>query len=233
MKPRAFSFSALETFVNCPEQYHHKYVLKDLPPEIESPQQLYGTSTHKHFQDRLESNVALPDDLKHHEVKMQQMLTKDGIFWCEEKVALDKRLQPCRWDDPNILWRGIIDWRLVDRWENSATLVDYKTGKPHQKWKQLAMFAIHTFAAFPKVEIVNAQFYWTKLDPEVATTKKVWGRADIEQLWLMFAGDLKQYIEAYKTDVWQMRPSGLCAKWCPVLTCPHNGRRKGGKYEHG
>jgi hypothetical protein len=217
-KPRPFSFSSLSTFANCPEQFHHRYVLKDLPPEVETKEQVYGTDTHLHFQHRLENSTPLPEHLKAHEAKMQQMLGQDGIFWCEEKVGLSKRLQPCRWEDPDILWRGIIDWRLVDAASQTATLVDFKTGKVKPKWDQLAMFAIHTFAHFPNVELVNAQFYWTQTGE---TSKKVWSRAEVNELWLMFAGDLKQYIEAFKTDVWQMRPSGLCRGWCPVKTCIH------------
>ena len=53
------------------------------------------------------------------------------------------------------------------------------------------------------------------------STKKVWGRAEIEALWNLFIGDLRQYAEAFKGDVWQPRPSGLCNGWCPVKTCAH------------
>ena len=219
MKPLPFTFSSLDTFRNCPSQYHHKYVLKDVT-EVQSPQAAYGDDVHQLFQAYIEAGGETPlrPDLKPHQAKLDQLLAKDGIFWCEEKVAFDKRLQPCRYDDPDRLWRGKADFRLVDRAEQSATLVDYKTGKKHDKWAQLAIYALHTFALFPKVNLINAQFYWTK---DCTTTKKVWGRDDIEGLWLMFAGDLAQYKQAFKTDTWQERPSGLCRGWCPVTTCQH------------
>jgi hypothetical protein len=75
-----------------------------------------------------------------------------------------------------------------------------------------------TFAAFSNIDLVNAQFYWTV---DQSTTKKVWGRGEIDMLWGMFIGDLRQYAEAFKSDTWQARPSGLCHGWCPVTTCEH------------
>ena len=32
-------------------------------------------------------------------------------------------------------------------------------------------------------------------------------------------GLFPQYAQAFKTDTWQPRPSGLCNGWCPVKTC--------------
>ncbi len=217
--PLPFTFSSLDTFVNCPQQFYHKYVLKDV---IDTPGEaaLWGTSVHEEFEKYINASgdYELPEGLLIHKPKLDQLLSKDGIFWCEQKVAFDKTGRPCPYDSPNRLWRGNIDFRLVDRFEKTATLVDYKTGKPHDKWVQPAQYAIQTFAEFPNVEIVNAQFYWTKT---CQTTKKIWGRTDIPALWAMFLGDLKQYKEAFKTDTWQERPSGLCYGWCPVKTCKH------------
>lgn len=228
MKPLPFTYSGLETFVNCPKQFYHKYVLKDVKDEPGAAQ-IYGTDVHAHFENYMNASGAyeLPGHIIKHKVKLDSLLEKDGIFWCEEKVALGKDLQPCRYDDPDRLWRGNIDFRLVDRVERSATLVDYKTGKQRIKWPQLAIYAIHTFAQFPKVEIINAQFYWTQLEPDVATTKKVWGRAEVGDLWKLFLGDLRQYKEAFKTETWQERPSGLCYGWCPVKSCQHWKPKRG------
>ena len=218
-KPLPFTFSSLDTFVNCPKQFYHKYVVKDVRDEP-GEAAVYGTDVHAHFESYLNASgtYALPEHLTPHKVKLDALLAKDGVFWCEEKVALGRDLKPCRYDDPDRLWRGNIDFRLVNREEGYAHLVDYKTGKQRIKWPQLALYAIQTFAEYPEVNIVNAQFYWTQLGE---TTKKIWGRAEVGQLWLMFSGDLKQYIQAFKTGTWQERPSGLCYGWCPVKKCQH------------
>ena len=114
MKPKPFSFSSLDTFKNCPKQYRHKYVLRDVKEE-RSVQMIEGENVHLAFQKRVEDGTPLPLHLHAHEPKMAALLAKDGIFWCEEKIALNKRREMCRWDDPDIWWRGIIDFRLVDR----------------------------------------------------------------------------------------------------------------------
>ena len=54
MKPLPFTFSSLDTFRNCPSQYHHKYVLKDVT-EVQSPQAAYGDDVHQLFQAYIEA----------------------------------------------------------------------------------------------------------------------------------------------------------------------------------
>ena len=48
MKPLPWSYTALSTFTNCPKQYYHKYVAKDVK-EVKSQQQIWGTSVHEAF----------------------------------------------------------------------------------------------------------------------------------------------------------------------------------------
>jgi hypothetical protein len=43
----------------------------------------------------------------------------------------------------------------------------------------------------------------------------------MDALWSKFVPDLRQYMEAFKTETWQARPSGLCNGWCPVTECEH------------
>lgn len=219
MKPLSWSPSALDTFKNCPKQYHHKYVLKDLPPEEKSEQQDYGEWVHQEFQKRQDDpSYRLPVELAIHEDFMAKLQAKDGVHWCEQKIALTRKLEPVNWEwrREEIWFRGIMDYKKVA--PPLATLIDYKTGKPHSKFAQLGMYAIHTFLAHEDVNLVNAQFYWTK---DQTVTKKVWARSDMDELWNYVLADLNQYAQAFKQDVWQPRPSGLCNGWCPVKSCVH------------
>jgi hypothetical protein len=99
-----------------------------------------------------------------------------------------------------------------------ARLVDYKTGKKREKWEQLAMNAVHVFASYPFVDLIDARYYWTVDQTE---SRKVWHRSEVPMLWDMVLGDLRQYAEAFKSETWQPRPSGLCNGWCPVTSCSH------------
>lgn len=218
-KPLAWSYSALEDFKNCPHSYHEKRVLRRFP-QADTEELVWGRSVHKAFELRQQHGQALDPELEEHEEFMQHLESLPGEYFdVERQLALDKKGQPVNeWFGDHIWWRGVIDYRKLDSAEKRATIVDYKTGKPHEKWAQLAMFAIHTFMQFPQIDIANCQFYWTKTK---SVTKKVWGRGDIPVLWNMFLPDLQQYKQAFKEDVWQMRPSGLCYGWCPVTDCPN------------
>ena len=213
MTPKPWAFTPLDTFKTCPRQYHAKYVTKSVV-EAETEAMRGGKEVHKHFEDRQSSGVVLPDYLEAHEPFMQRLEDKPGVMFTEVKAGVDRKLRPCHFFDRDVWFRVIKDWEKIDG--KTATIVDYKTGKPHQKPEQLALFALHSFILNPQVEMVNAQYYWTQT---LSSTKKVWGRADIPLLWKMFTPDLKQYAEAYQTDVWQPRQSGLCKGWCPVHEC--------------
>lgn len=221
MKPLPWSPSALDTFVNCPRQYQAKYVLKNVKEE-RSEQQVWGEHVHKCFEERQSLGKPLPESLEMHEDYMVLLEGKPGMHYTELKIAFTKppEIQPCSWDwrREDIWCRGVIDYLKVDVEDGMATIVDYKTGKPHTKYRQLSLYALHTFGNYPAVNLINAQFYWTQTG---AATKKVWSREDIPGLWADMVGDLKQYKEAFKTDTWQARQSGLCNGWCPVKDCEH------------
>lgn len=219
MKPLPWSPSALETFNNCPEQYHHRYVLKDLPPEEDSEEQTYGKRVHEAFADRQRPvRKKLPPDLKAHEPFMEELEAQQGWVYIEHKVALSKSGETCEWSDKNVWCRMIIDYLRVDGKERHARIVDYKTGRPHRKFTQLAIYALWTFQEFRYVDTIEVMFYWTK---DRTTTRNTWTSAQADGLWNGLAGDLQQYREAFRSDVWQMRPGGLCNGWCPVIGCKY------------
>lgn len=217
MKPMPWSHSALSDFVNCPKAFHAKRVEKSVKEE-QSDQIIWGNKVHKAFEDRVHHGrqTPLPDYLAEHEPFMQELESLAGTTYVERKIALDTRRQPCGFFDKNVWMRGVVDVTNVH--QDGALLVDYKTGKPHSKFGQLKLFALHTFAEFPQVDFVTVKFYWTKT---LSESEDTYTRDQIPALWNEFASDLKQYVEAFKTNTWQPRPSGLCNGWCPVTNCEH------------
>lgn len=220
MKILAWSPSSIDQFANCPRQFVETRVHKNFKSE-QTQDQIWGEKVHKHFEERMAHRTSLPKDLKDHEMYMIHLEELPGHFFTEQKIAFDLKMKPCGFFDRDVWCRGVIDYQKVDEESRRAWLADYKTGKPHEKWRQLALYALHTFASFPFVDLVNAQFYWTQTQ---TATKKVWGRAEIRELWGMFLPDLKQYKEAFDLNTWQPRPSGLCKGWCPVTSCEFHGR---------
>jgi len=154
---------------------------------------------------------------------MRKLDVQQGWTYVEHKVALAKNAEPCEWNDVNVWCRMIIDYLCVDAKNRHAMIVDYKTGRPHNKFNQLIIYALWTFQEFRYVDSIDVRFYWTK---NCTTTDEAYNREQVDKLWRELVSDLKQYRDAFRLDTWQMRPSGLCNGWCPVINCKHWRPRK-------
>lgn len=179
-----------------------------------SPQMAWGTYLHLQFENRQKHGISLPPEVSQFETFMSMLEDLPGEFETEQQVALDRRGMPTTFNAPDVWWRGIIDY--VKRDGTRALIVDYKTGKMHKKFGQLKLFALYIFAKYPEIVDVEVQFFWTQTQ---TITNARYTRAMTSTLWSEFVPDLKQYVEAFRTDTWQARPSGLCHGWCPVTHC--------------
>ncbi len=222
MKPLPFSHSALQDYDKCPEMYHHKKVLKDLPPEEKTKEQTWGESVHKQFEwHGSRPGFELRPELRIHAPFLDKLNVEGedaDVDQVEAKVALSTKFEPCDYFDKTVpvWWRGVIDRQIVKKAEGYAKIVDYKTGKKKDDWVQLAQSAIWMFVNYPEVNLINAQFYWTV---DQTAPKKVWGRHEMDTLAGMYAPQLEAYVHSFKTDTWPMKQSGLCLGWCPVKSC--------------
>lgn len=208
-----WSPSGLESFINCPHSFHEQRVLKNIK-SVQGVEAKWGEHVHKTFENYIRhEGSTLPPDLHEHKSFLDGLKAAQGTAFLEERIGLTKKLRPCGQFDKDVWYRGVIDFRKNEA--KIARLVDYKTGKPHNKFKQLLTYALHTFIKFPEIDLVIGQYYWTKT---TTTTRKAWGRGQIKEMWGELIPDLKQYALAFKEDIWQKRPSGLCG-WCPVTKC--------------
>ena len=224
--PLPWSHTALIDFKNCPWSFHETRVTKRIG-RIRGEDAKWGLYVHKKFEMRQATREPLPTELAEHEPYMVRLDNIPGDrLWVEGQVALNKQIKPCDYWDKNVWWRGVIDWKKLAIADRRVALVDYKTGKAKDDFDQLMLSALHTFAMYPDVDIVDAHYYWTQTGVD---TRKVFGRAEIPSMWAKFVPDLKQYKQAFDTDTWQKRQSGLCGGWCPVIDCEfwHPKRTRG------
>lgn len=222
MKPLPWSPSSLDDFVNCPRSFYEKRIAKSVKSE-DTEAIIWGNRVHKAFEERHAQGKPLPADLDDHEEFMLALTVLPGEHFVEQKVALNAKMQPCGFFDEDVWHRGIIDYRKMR--DDHALIVDYKTGKPHNKFAQLKANALWVFHSHPEIMAVKVMYYWTKTR---TTSEETYRRTDVPALWQEFLPNLRQYKEAFKTDTWQPRPSGLCNGWCPVTGCEHwKPRRKG------
>lgn len=221
MQPLAWSPSRLSDFVNCPWSFKEKSVLKRYPFK-DTKETLWGKEVHKIFEERLNgTRSVLPDNLIIHEPHMQKLeaFGQRGILYTERQIALDRNMEPCAYfsprGKPDVVWfRGVIDVTIITG--AAALIEDYKTGKKKPDFRQLKTNALWVFANYPQIHTVLTRYYWTT---DQSLSAETYTRDQVPALWAELVPDLRQWAQAFKTDTWQKRPSGLCNGWCPVENC--------------
>lgn len=222
MTPKPWSHSALEQFKTCPRQYHAERVEKSVP-YFEGPEAAYGNDVHARFEERIRDGKPLRADLQAHEPYLSKLAALPGRIYVEREMALNRQLQPCGYWDADVWYRAKIDYLNICN--GRARIVDYKTGKAHQKTLQLFEYILVVFLTFPEVQTAYAEYYWTK-SLSITGTGGSYPRERMNEVWPLLLPDLKQMAEAFRTDVWQPRQSGLCKRHCRVVDCEFNGASK-------
>lgn len=220
MKPKPWSHTRLEAFENCPRAFYEIKEARNFV-EIRGEATLWGDDVHKHFEARARDGVVLPPTLEMHEGFLAYLQELPGEHTVEEKIALNARLEPCGYWDKDVWWRGGIDFLKVAA--PIARVIDYKTGKHHAKFMQLKEYAIYVFRKYPEVDTVRAEYYWTQMK---ATGGETYTREQLWDLVLELKPALDRYAQAFETDTWIPRQSGLCKKHCAVTTCEFNGKAR-------
>ena len=220
-KQIAWSHTALNAFETCPLRYYKTRVSKEVvEPQTEVLR--YGNDVHKAFELRLNEGKALPEHLQCHEQLVQSLLKKKGDRLVEKQWAIDKSFRPVGWFDKNAWCRGVVDVGVISR--DTAVILDWKTGKRKPENDQLKLFAGLVFAHYRNVNTVTTGFVWlaaNKIDNEVFT------REQTGEIWSAYLPRVKRLELAYEEQKWQPKPSGLCAKHCPVPRshCEFSGTR--------
>jgi hypothetical protein len=215
-----WSYSSLDLFNQCPHKYYRLKVKKDIK-EPPNEHLIYGLDVHKAAEEFIRDNKPIPEKFKFIEPPLTKLRNYAGEKLCEHKMGLTRDLKPCGFFDRNVWWRGIAD--LVILQDDSAKIVDYKTGKSskHADTKQLEILSLAVFKHFPQVKRVKGGLLF------VVANDFVKGDFDVDQsdvYWQRWLTNTAQLEKAFEVNVWNPRPNFTCRKWCPVKDCTHNGR---------
>ncbi len=226
---RAWSYSSIKTFEQCPKKYYHLKVAKDFKDEGGEAAQ-YGTEAHEAAENFVKHGTPIPPKYaviapaaaavaampgeKHTELKLgvERVRDEDGI-WC---------YRPCDFFHPNVWWRGIVDVLVTNG--AKARMLDYKTGKSsrYADLKQLDLMAGAVFVHFPEVMQIKSGLAFVVPGDFVP---KVHNRLEMNQYLNVFNKQLAQLDQAHAADVWNPISGPLCG-WCPVTTCQHHRPRR-------
>tara|TARA_R100001460_G_scaffold53159_5_gene92176 strand:+ start:9 stop:671 length:663 start_codon:yes stop_codon:yes gene_type:complete len=215
-----WSFSRLKSFEQCPKQFYHVKVAKEYE-EPETEAMLYGSEFHKACEDYVRDRVSIPKKFAYIINTLDALIAKQGEKLCEYRMGVTKDLEPCSFFAENVWWRGIADLVILNGEE--ATVIDYKTGKStrYADKGQLELMALATFKHFPVVKKVKAGLLFVVCNELIRDSYTADQQPDLWKKWINKYGVLEA---AFKNNVWNPNPSGLCRRHCVVLECPHNGR---------
>lgn len=222
-----WSYTHLDTYENCPFQYHWKYILKN--KEAATKEMEDGRKTHDALEKRVAANVALPGVYVKYDPLCQSVLKiagdNNGTIRTEMKVAINRELKPCDFFAKDVYGRGALDIGILapDPTPDRAIILDWKTGKTREKDFQVSIFAFFTFLHFPTVQNVSAMNIW--LPTLKAGELYKYTRGDLPAIWANIYLKLAAMELSAANDTWVKRASPLCA-YCPVLTCENNRSKK-------
>lgn len=225
-KAFAWSYSRLKNFEACPRKHLEVDILKTIKEE-ESEQLKYGDTVHQVMHQYIAKGTVMPPLLEKElkpwaehvfQFRGVDVRTKGAKVEVEQKYAITEDFGPCEFFAKNAWFRGIGDviWMLGP----VAYIGDWKTGKVLDDSQQLALMAACVFAHYPQVQIVRSSFIWLKEDCE---TVKDFKRDEMAAMWAGLWPRIEALKTAHETNQYPERPGGLCRRWCPVKTCPHNG----------
>lgn len=220
-KQFSFSYSKLKNFESCPRKHLEVDLLKHFKDESDALTE--GMKLHEAARQAISFGKPLPAEFK----VLQKWIDKimigeehdDISIQTELKLAIDSDKKPCDWFSKKAWFRGVIDVLKIRN--PVALIVDWKTGNPQDEIIQLGLNAQLIFSHYPKIMAAKVMYVWTKMDD---SNEENLYRKDMDALWGELNPRLTVLKAAYDSNNYPPKKSGLCKKWCPVITCEHNGR---------
>ena len=220
----AWSHSRVTAFKTCPRRFFELSIAKNFVEDF-GPEADWGKKVHKALERRLSLGVTLPADMMQYEphaLKVEELGRRlDAPILCEQQLAVDTKLKPCGWFGTDTWGRCITDVLMANMTTGNAIAIDWKTVKKKDDDKQLALQAAFVFRHYPTVNRVMSAFCWLAHDGDLSFLGFTRDRETT--LWKQYLPTVRELTDAMVAGSWPENPSGLCAKYCPVTTCKHNG----------
>lgn len=216
-----WSHSSLKDYENCPRKYHEVKVLEKWPRE-DTTATLYGTELHRQAELFVRDGRPLDATFAFMQPMLDTLMAMPGRKYPEYEMALTHDLRVCNFKDPARWVRGIADLIIVDDDNLTARVFDYKSGSDkYPDTDQLGLMALMIFQHFPHIRSVTGGLLFVLKN---TVFKHRLERAAADALWWKYRERVGRIEQAHASGVWNPKSSGLCRKYCPVVTCEHNGR---------
>jgi len=217
-KPFAWSYSQLKNFETCPSRYYHYNVIKDVV-EPETDQLKSGNDLHRAFDARIKG-AALPLGYGQHESMLAKIISAPGVTYGEQKLSMTSEFAPSGYFDKDTWFRTVIDAAKI-RDDGSATVLDWKTGKPGADITQLQLMAATLFVHLPNLQRIKSALIFLGYK---TTERADFVRDDQAEIWSEILPRVRAVERARASNEYAPRPSGICIKYCAVRSCPYHGK---------
>jgi hypothetical protein len=220
VKPFTWSYSSLADFEGCPARFAAKryyQTTKEEPTE----HTLWGSRVHLAFEERLRDGKPFHPDLEMYEPWARVLGDLPGEKQFERRFAVLRNHQPCSWEEAH--GRGVVDLLILH--EDTATIIDYKTGKKKDDDTQLRLFAWFVANEYQfdlRLEKFKCRYLWLK---DGSTTGGELNNFDAKMVMNRMRPRIEAMERAWDAESFPCFPSGLCG-WCPVEECIHWRERR-------
>ena len=215
----AWSYSSLSLFKQCARKYYRLRIAKDVK-ESSAKHLIYGNAVHKACEDYGRDGTELPKEYAFVKPHVDKLLAAEGEKLFEYRMGLTKELEPCKFFDKAVWWRGIADLVIING--DTALLVDYKTGKSAKfaDTKQLQLLSLALFAHFEEVQTIKGGLLFLVSKEFVPAT---FTRDVIKSSWAYWNKDVNRLEMCMDADTWNPQENFTCRNYCPVTDCEYNG----------
>lgn len=216
----AWSYSVLKSFETCPRRHYLTKITK-IVAEPQTEYTRHGNEVHKAMERALRGEEMLPAKYVHLAPIVQRCARAAGEKLIEHKWAVTEAFKPTAYFAKDVWCRGVMDYAVIR--DDTAVVVDWKTGAPKPDSDQLKLFAAAMFALRPNVTRVFTGFAWLAHDRLMRDSYR---REQTSELWGTFLPRVARIAAAERREEFPPTPSGLCRNHCPVprRLCEHSGR---------
>lgn len=207
------TFTILSHYLNCPHAMYRRYIKKDGPPYVETPEMKWGNDVHSAFEHRIGSMKPLPEKMRAWECFAVPFDGKMAL--CEQKLAINRDNKPTGYWDKGCYFRGKNDVTVAQ--DTVGYLCDFKTGKStYEDPFELETNALLLKAKKPQLAKIVGSYCWLK----ESRMGQLYDLSNFEGTWNRIR-ELMGKIESKKPEEFEKHKSGLCG-WCSVSDCEHH-----------
>ncbi|HEB52676.1 MAG TPA: PD-(D/E)XK nuclease family protein [bacterium] len=216
-----WSYSTIDAWRRCPRMFFETTISKRYKRDfVKTPAIERGEKIHGMINRHIELGDALPPALRRVTDIVRKLSTGARVIQTERKLAVTRDWRPTGFFDHDVWGRAVADATFV--YETGAVYVDWKTGSWKQDGLQLRLTALVLFPHLSEaVERIRA-FYWYTTDDEPSEVEIV-TRDDFAKARTDGVPEILRIEDAIRKGDFPPKPGFQC-RWCPVKSCPHNGK---------